>query len=426
LGKQIKFRNYLRAEFIIIQLKQSAQMFDSFAKFNVDSLISLSTAIYLSLGIVAYAFYSIIIYPYYLGPLSKLPRGKNVLKHYFSYVYGLATGDASINLKLSQKHGPVVHLVDNMVLINDIEIRKHYMTYKCPKSRYYEVFDFSGPTLFSALKKDFHVNMKKLLLPAFNNKSLAAMEDTIYRVGSESLVQYIDSFLGDNSSHEFDILDLFYSNTLDVISELVFGSNFNATWDKKKGTEFMQTLSKSQFMLFVRSFIPFSKVIKLPMEHLLTPIIMENIHKRKQSSDKYYDILQSMIDAKDPETGAELTNVQIVDQCITLLFAAQDTTANTLNWTLYELLRHPEFYKLVADEIIEKFPNLNEPINSQDAKKELKYLDAAILESTRMHPAGADIIPREVPKEGLKVGEYYIPPKVKLKYSLLFTINLLN
>ncbi|KXN74704.1 cytochrome P450, partial [Conidiobolus coronatus NRRL 28638] len=77
----------------------------------------------------------------------------------------------------------------------------------------------------------------------------------------------------------------------------------------------------------------------------------------------------------------------------------------------YELLKHPEFYKLVADEIIEKFPNVNEPINSQDAKKELKYLEAAVLESTRMHPAGADILPREVPEEGLTINEYYLPPK---------------
>ncbi|KXN74709.1 cytochrome P450, partial [Conidiobolus coronatus NRRL 28638] len=298
-----------------------------------------------------------------------------------------------------------------MVLISDPEIRKYYMSYKCPKASYYEVFDFNGPNLFSALKKDFHVNMKKLLLPAFNNKSLAAMEDTIYKVGSESLVQYIDSHLDEHSSYEFDILDLCYRNTLDVISELVFGTSINATWDKKKGKEFIDALANTQFMLFIRYFVPFSYLIKLPMEPILTPMILNNIHERKQKNEEHHDILQSMIDAKDPETGVGLTDLEIVDECMTLLFAAEDTTANTISWTLYELLKHPEVYKLVADEILEKFPNFNEPINSQDAKKELKYLDAAILESTRKNPAGADIIPRDVPEGGLTINGHYLPPK---------------
>jgi cytochrome P450 len=389
-------------------------------------MISLSTLTYLVPIALIYLCYSKIIHPYYLGPLKNIPRHKNAFKHYFSYIYDLIVGDASSHLKLVQKYGPIVHLNDKTVLVNDPQIRKYYMSYKWPKAAsYYKVFDFNGPNLFSALKKDFHVNMKKLLLPAFNNKSLAAMENTIYRVGSESLVQYIDSFLEDNQSYEFDILDLFYSNTLDVISELVFGSSINATWDKEKGAQFMDLLSKSQFMGFIRSFIPFSYLFKLPMEPLLTPMILKNIHNRKQNNEEHHDILQSMIDTKDSETGAGLTDLEIVDECMALLFAAEDTTAVTLGWTLYELLRHPEFYKLVADEIIEKFPNLNEPINSQDAKKELKYLEAAILESTRKHPAGADILPREVPEGGLTINGYYLPPKVKLEI-ILYDLLLIN
>jgi cytochrome P450 len=315
-------------------------------------------------------------------------------------------------MKLSLEYGPIVHLKDKLVLINDTSIRKNYLTYKFPKVDNYKAFDFSGPNLFSATKKDFHQRIRKMVLPAFGNKTLAAMEPTVYRVGSESLVQYLNSYLDTQPSKEFDIMHLFHTNTLDVISELVFGETLNTTWDEKKGLYYIEELAKSQYMLFLRALIPFYRHIKLPMETLFKPVIMDNINKRRNSSKVHTDILQSMIDSKDPETGECLTDLEIVDECITLLFAGMDTTANALTWILYEMIKNPSIYKLVGDEIIEKFPNLNEPISLERAKNELKYLSAAILEGFRMHPVAAGQLPREVPEGGITIDGHYLPAKV--------------
>jgi cytochrome P450 len=119
-----------------------------------------------------------------------------------------------------------------------------------------------------------------------------------------------------------------------------------------------------------------------------------------------------MIDSKDPETGECFTDLEIADECIVLLFAGMDTTASSLTWIIYEMVKNPSVYKLVADEIIEKFPNLNEPISLERAKSELKYLSAAILEGFRMHPVVSGILPREVPEGGLTIDGYYLPEKV--------------
>jgi cytochrome P450 len=370
------------------------------------------TIVCAALGLVGYLYYTKIWYPYYLGPLKNLPRPKNALWHYYSYARKEFKGDPDLNMKLSLEHGPVVHLKNNLVLINDTSIKKCYLTYKFPKTKFYEAFDFNGPNIFSATKKAFHQRVRKLFLPAFSNKTLAAMEPTVYRVGSESLVQYLNSYLDTQPSKEFDIAHLFHANTLDVISELVFGETLNTTCNEKKGLYYIGEMVKSQYMLFLRTVIPFYKYIKVPIEALLKPIIMDNINKRRNSSKIHTDILQSMIDSKDPETGECFTDLEIVDGCIGLLFAGMDTTANTMTWILYEMIKKPNIYKLIADEIIEKFPNLNEPINLERAKVDLKYLTAAIHEGFRMHPIVSGILPREVPEGGLTVNGHYLPAKV--------------
>jgi cytochrome P450 len=370
------------------------------------------TMLYAILGLVGYFYYSRILYPYYLSPLKNIPRPKNVLWHHYNYIRDSFKGDPEVHMKLSLEHGPVVHLQDKLVLINNTSIRKSYMTYKFPKAKYYELFNFNGPNIFSSVNKSFHQRVRKLILPAFSNKTLAAMEPTVYRVGSKSLVEYLNSYLDTQQSKEFDLFYLFHTNTLDVISELVFGETLNTTRDEKKGLYYIEALEKTQYMSFLRALIPFYKYIKLPVEAIFKPVILDNISKRRNSSKVHNDILQSMVDSKDPETGECLTDLEIVDECIILLFAGMDTTANSLTWILYEIIKNPSIYKLVADEIIEKFPNLNEPISLETAKNELKYLSAAILEGFRMHPVPSGQLPRVVPEGGITIDGHHLPAKV--------------
>jgi cytochrome P450 len=364
------------------------------------------------LGFAGYLYYSRILYPYYLSPLKNLPRPKNGLWHYYTYMRKAFKGDPELHMNLSLKYGPIVHIKDKLVLINYTSVKKNYMTYKFPKAKYYQAFDFNGPNLFSATKKGFHQRIRKLILPAFNNKALAAIESTVYRVGSESLVQHLNLYLDTQPSKEFNIMHLFYSSALDVISELVFGETLNTTSDEKKGLYYIGEFEKSQYMLFLRRLMPLFKYIKLPIEALFKPIVLENINKRRNSNEVHIDILQSMIDSKDPETGECLTDLEIFDECIVLLGAGMDTTATTLTWILYEMIKNTSVYKLVADEIIEKFPNLNEPVSLERAKNKLKYLNAAILEGFRIHPVVAGHLPREVPEGGITIDGYYLPAKV--------------
>jgi cytochrome P450 len=361
---------------------------------------------------LSHLVYKYIIYPYYFGPLKNLPRPA---MNPFKYVYYLYTkrfqGDVQHLIDLSSKYGPVVHLVGNVVLLNDISMRKCYMTYKFKKSNYYKSFDlYGGGNLLSSIEKGQHAKIKRLVLPAFSIKTLANIEQSVYDIGSQGLVNYIMSKMKSHNQEVFDLYHLFHCSTFDVVTQIVFGTNFETLSNEENAEKYVNVVGETQKAMFFRSMIPFLDYFPFPVEKLFREHIIENIKLRENNPNP--DILQSLIDSEDPETGEKLTHEEIARECMILLLAGMDTTAITLTWTLYMLLKNPEIYKLVEDEVLEKFPNFNEPISYEKATTSLKYLEAALLESMRMHPVASGGVPRVVPEGGITANGHFLPHKV--------------
>ncbi len=63
------------------------------------------------------------------------------------------------------------------------------------------------------------------------------------------------------------------------------------------------------------------------------------------------DITARMIRARDPETGAPMSDAQIIDNLLTFLAAGHETTAKALTWALYLLARAPEWQDRIVDEV---------------------------------------------------------------------------
>lgn len=376
-----------------------------------------SQAIWITLIVLAiYISFTVVIYPYYLGPLKNLPRPNNPIKSLYEVYTERFKGNAEHLLQLSLKHGPVVHLYGNVVLLNDQSFKKYWNSYKFKKSSFYSLFDIGGrANLFSAIEREYHSKVRKLVSPAFSIKTLENVEKTVYEVGSQGLVNHIRTNINNEMAEVFDMFQLFHCLTFDVISQLVFGTNFNTIFDEQNALCYVKIIKDTLKAIFMRTMIPLYSWLPLPMEKEFKKIIIDNIKLRENNPCP--DILQSLIDSEDPETGARLNNDEIAAECMSLLFAGMDTTANTLTWTLYELLRNPSIYELVENEILNEFPNFNEPISVEKAKSSLKYLDAVLLESMRLYPVASGGMPRIVPEGGITVSGYYLPEKVTNFYN---------
>jgi cytochrome P450 len=100
----------------------------------------------------------------------------------------------------------------------------------------------------------------------------------------------------------------------------------------------------------------------------LDAVIFAEIARRRASGERGSDILSLLLDAED-EDGSGLSDQELRDQVMTLLFAGHDTTTSTVTFLFFELARNP-------DEI--------EPLVS--GEQAAAALDMAIDETLRMYP----------------------------------------
>jgi cytochrome P450 len=82
-------------------------------------------------------------------------------------------------------------------------------------------------------------------------------------------------------------------------------------------------------------------------------LVQAFVARRRTKSQHPPDLAQTLIDAKDPETGRSLSDDDLVDMFLTLLAAGHETSANALTWALYCLAAQPEPQEALAARVRE-------------------------------------------------------------------------
>jgi cytochrome P450 len=109
-----------------------------------------------------------------------------------------------------------------------------------------------------------------------------------------------------------------------------------------------------------------------------------------------------------------MTDNQILAACNSMVFAGSETTAISLSSVFYFLVKHPQVYAKLMQELDEAVETgviearNNKSISWSESQK-LPYLDAVIQEAFRMHPAPGLIFERVVPPQGIDILGQFIP-----------------
>lgn len=115
----------------------------------------------------------------------------------------------------------------------------------------------------------------------------------------------------------------------------------------------------------------------------LERLVGAEIRKRRDRGDDGGDMLGSLLAATDDE-GRSLSDAQVLDHVLTLLFAGHDTTTSTVTFLVYELARSPEWTVRLAAERDEVCGD-REP-NAEELFGGLPLLTRAIDETLRLYP----------------------------------------
>ncbi|XP_031281511.1 geraniol 8-hydroxylase-like [Pistacia vera] len=129
--------------------------------------------------------------------------------------------------------------------------------------------------------------------------------------------------------------------------------------------------------------------------------------KEGEGKNEKKDFLQLLLELTEHKDSANsITKSQLKALLLDMILGGTDTTTTMAEWTMAELMKHPEIMKKVQEELAEVV-GMDGSVEEFHLPK-LKYLDAVVKETLRLHPALPFLVPRS-PSETCTIGGYTIP-----------------
>jgi cytochrome P450 len=257
---------------------------------------------------------------------------------------------------------------------------------------------------------DFHRRSRRIMLPAFHRDNIAASIDVI-REETEHAIEQLEP------GTSTDLYDWTRHLAMRVAMRALFGLDPDSGRAREIDAAglFEEALAfyASDYLLRVfrgrRS--PWGRMQVAARK--LDTLIYAEIADRRTSGRRGSDILSLLLDAED-EDGNRLSDTQVRDEVMTLLFAGHDTTTSTISFMFYELARQPAIVTRLLDEQRELLAG-GSPSPAQLLGGELPELEMVIDETLRKYPP-AWVGPRRALRD-IDFAGAQIPERAFVNYS---------
>ena len=306
------------------------------------------------------------------------------------------------SLNLSRKYANVV-FVSNPQALQQILTQDTRDDFSAPGDQNDLFKSLVGSSSLITLSGSEHQRQRQLMLPAFHGDRMRTYGHVIERVTAEAIEQL-------PIGQTFDVRTMTQMITLQVMMQAVFGLNIGER--AKQLERLIVTLTErgstplSVMMLYLpmlqrESFSPWAAQMRLQQE--IDALIYAEITERRANPDASgTDILSMLMMAQD-ESGESMTDVELRDELMTLLFAGHETTATALAWALYWIHKLPA----VKEKLLAEIDSLGEHPDVNTILK-LPNLDAVCNETLRIYPVAMLTFPR-VANQTVSLGGSELP-----------------
>ena len=297
-----------------------------------------------------------------------------------------------------------------------------------------------GSCSFILLPENEHQFQRRLIQPYFYKESLENCGQSIVAATKRTMSQF-------NSGKPFAVRSAMKEISIQVLAQAVFGLElqshrhkefcqivielFNlfesplfqiyslaAVKEEEMRLSLTDSLEFSRFPflnmlsfppLFQQKFLPWGIFQEL-QQKLDKLIYTEIAERRKAKHTTNLDIFSVLLATKD-ETERTLSDSEIHDALMTLIYAGFETAAAALTWALYWIHYVPNVQKELAKEI-----SLQNNVNPMFLAR-LPYLNAVCNETLRISPATDSIFTRTV-KQPIEIDGHYLEPGTSLAVSI--------
>jgi cytochrome P450 len=275
-------------------------------------------------------------------------------------------------------HGNVVFMLGPAA--NHYITVSHASNFTWRDSHFRDLIGLMGDGLLT-IDGDFHRRSRLIMLPAFHREHILASAETVI----DEAVRAVEQLTPGSA------VDL-YAWTRRLAVRVAMRALFGVDPDGRQARaidaaglfeEALSFYSTEYFMRVLRG--PLSPWARLQRAAgKLDTLIYSEISRRRATGERGMDILSLLLDGHD-EDGNALSDLQIRDEVMTLLFAGHDTTTSTVSFMFYELARHPDILARLLAEQDTLLPE-GRPTVSQLVSGELPELEMVFEETLRKYP----------------------------------------
>jgi cytochrome P450 len=287
-----------------------------------------------------------------------------------------------------RRHGPIftLRILHSNVVFMLGPAANHYITvshasnFQWRESHFRDLIGLLGDGLLTT-DDPYHRRARAIMLPAFHRERIAASIEAMVEETERALDQW-------RPGTRVDL----YAWTRRLATRIAMRALFGIDPDGSAARSIDAAAMFEQALGFYSSGYQY-RFIRAPgtpwgrledASRKLNRMLYGEISSRRATGERGEDVLSLMLDAQD-DNGEQLTDGQIRDEMMTLLFAGHDTTTSTVSFMFYELAHAPH----LADRLVGEQRALlrdGTPNAAQLMSGELMELEMVLEETLRKYP----------------------------------------
>ncbi|KAK5991688.1 Pisatin demethylase [Cladobotryum mycophilum] len=339
------------------------------------------------------------------------------------------------NLALHQKYGPVVRVAPNMYSIDlpDAMNQVYGVGSKLPKSDWYEAWKHPSPdrwTLFPDRDIKRHAQTRRVFQGLYSMSSLVSYETYVDECADLLETQFFEIT---KRGGAIDMFHWFQCYAFDVIGNITYSERFGFLDRGEDVSGLMNALhGVSVYSTMAGIFSSWHPYLFAVMNWMgtsgaagrsyLMQYVEERVRLRRlqkaSDPDKFVvgdenspqDFLEKLM-LKNKEAPSKVSDYHMFMMGISNIVAGSDTTAISLSAILYYLIRNPIIMAKLREEVDDCVADgrfAGDHLSFKDSL-DLPYLQAAIKEALRLHPATGLPLWRDIPEGGMELNGQFFP-----------------
>ncbi|XP_023729968.1 geraniol 8-hydroxylase [Lactuca sativa] len=330
--------------------------------------------------------------------------------------------------KLGQRYGPIFKLQlgsKTYIIVSSSDLAKEVVRVQDDAFANRDppvaglVITYGGKDILWSDNNSYWRKLRKVFVSeVLSHKNLEASR-SFRRTGVRKNIKQVYESMGT----EVDVGGLAFASSLSVVTSMMWGKSLDEN-EENTNLGFREVISKIVELLGASNVSDLFPVLSRfdlqgveremkqqlqKVDEIFQTIIENRMNVKLEESveqEGRNDLLQILLEHKQQNDTSTFSITQIKSLFMDIVTGGTDTTSTMAEWTMAELLKHPEIMKKIQDEL-EQVVGLNNIVEESHLPR-LCYLDAVIKETFRLHPPLPLLIGR-CPNQSCNVGGYTVP-----------------